>query len=303
MARQVGTSKSLTTLPKRSRSVAIALVVLATVFFAGSDVLTKLLTASVPSLEAAWLRYVGFTSLVLGFTIVSRRWQTLRSRAPRLQVLRGVVLAGSTLIYATGLLYLPVAVAAATNFVSPVFIAALAGYVLGEAIGWRQWAAAFTGLAGVLIVMRPGTEAFDPATLLPVVAAFCFAVGTVATRVIFRSDDSLTTLVHTAVVGLAVLTLPLPLVWIWPKPSDLVLGACIGLFSTAGHGLVIHASRFAEASVLAPFFYLQIVSTTLLGYAVFGSVPDFWTAVGCTVIITSGMVSYLTARVSRVPPP
>lgn len=280
--------------PRRERSTAhaVRLILLATLCFAGSDVLTKRLTDSVPSLEAAWLRYVSFTAILAVFLLGTGRIRSVRSRLPGWQVARGVALAASTLVYAAGLSYLPVTVAAATNFVSPILIGILAALFLRERLssGWIVWS--LFGLMGVLVVMRPGTEAFQGATILPVIAALCFAVGNVSTRHIGRLDGTLTTLAHTATVGLVLLSLPLPFFWVTPTGPDLARGFAVGIVSTAGHALVVRASQHAASSLLAPFFYLQLLGTTVLGYLVLGSVPDGWTLVGSAMIVVSGIASF-----------
>ena len=282
--------------PPQAPGLGIALVVISTLFFACSDVSTKVLTSSLPTLEVAWLRYASFAALVM-VAYPSRQPRPRRRTAkPGLQMVRAVALAASAYLYAVGLSLLPVAVASATNFIAPVLIVALAALVLREPVSPRRWAAALIGLAGVLIVIRPGSAAFDWATLFPVAAALSFAIGTIATRAIGQRDDALTTLRHTALIGLVLLSIPLPLHWSRPTWSEVLLGGFVGVFSTIGHWLIVRAARSAEASILAPFFYLQIVSTGALGVVVFGTLPDLWTAAGSAVIIASGILSFYLER-------
>jgi drug/metabolite transporter (DMT)-like permease len=188
----------------------IGLIVASTVFFSSSDVITKELAVTVPAVEIAWFRFLVFSLLVLPVVLRSGAGVALRSVRPGLQVVRALGVVSSALLFTAGLHFLPVAEASATNFVSPIFITALSIPLLGEIVGWRRWAAALVGLMGVLMVIRPGTSAFDPAALLPLLAALSWAFAAVATRKISGFDGPVTTLAYSAFVGLLVLTIALP---------------------------------------------------------------------------------------------
>jgi drug/metabolite transporter (DMT)-like permease len=272
------------------------LVVTSTLFFACSDVTTKLLTADLPTLEVAWLRYLSFAALVTIASLTKHTRQLPRTARPGLQIIRAVALAASAYLYAIGLSLLPVAVASATNFVAPVLIVTLASLVLQEPVSLRRWAAALIGLSGVLIVVRPGSAAFDWASLFPIAAALSFAIAAITTRAIGHHDEALTTLLYTSLIGLVLLSVPLPLLWSPPTLREVLLGVSIGVFSTIGHWLIVRAARLSDASILAPYYYLQIVSTGALGIVVFGTIPDIWTAIGSAVIIASGVVSFYLER-------
>ncbi len=170
----------------------IVLVVLSTVFLSSSDATAKYLTGQLSGIEVAWLRYVGFLAVMLAAAVVrahlKRGASPFRSARPGLQVVRGVALVGSSLLFLAGLRILPVAETTAIAFVSPIFVTALSIPVLGEKVGARRWAAAFVGLLGVLIIVRPGTSAFQAAALLPIVSALFWAAALVVTRKINGYD-------------------------------------------------------------------------------------------------------------------
>lgn len=275
----------------------IALLVASTFFFSGADVLTKVLASSLPVIEIAWIRYVTFTLLILPVLLSSGVAQATRSRRPGLQLVRGLATVVSALLFSASLPLLAVADATAINFVSPILITALSIPLLGEVVGWRRWTAAVIGLLGVLIVVRPGSGAFEAAAILPLLAAGSWAGAAVVTRMMSGTDRPITTLAYSAFVGTAVLSLMVPFVWVVPAWSDLGLGVCIGILSTAGHWLVVLAYRHAAASRVAPFSYVQLIWAGALGFVVFGSVPDAWTVVGAGVIVLSGLYTAHRERV------
>lgn len=266
----------------------ITLIVASTVFLSCADVITKALTSSLPPVEIAWLRYVTFSLLVTPF-LFRNGGTFLRSRRPGLQVLRGLGMVLSSLLFTSSLRFLPVADATAINFISPILITALSIPFLGEVVGWRRWTAAVVGLIGVLIVIRPGTSAFELAALLPLLAATSWAGAAIVTRIMSETDQSVTTLAYSAFVGVALLSALLPFTWITPNWYQIGLGVSVGALSTIGHWLVILAYRHSSASMIAPYSYTQLIWAGVLGYLAFGYLPDMWTMVGIAVIGASGL--------------
>ncbi len=268
---------------------AIVQVVCGVILFSMSDTMAKYLRhADLPSVEIAWLRYTVF--VLMGVVVAARRrFVGLRPRRPSMQVLRGLTLLGSSVLFIGGLSALPLAEAAAISFVSPAFITALSVLILREKVGVHRWAATLVGLAGVLIVIRPNGSALQWAALFPLSSAACWAVAMIATRLIGASDRSETTLLWSATVGLIVLTVLLPFGFRTPTLAELGLGVCIGIFASTGQYLLILAYRRATASVLAPFSYIQLLSSAALGYVVFGAMPDAIAFGGAAIIIASGL--------------
>ncbi|MCB8819529.1 DMT family transporter [Microvirga rosea] len=273
------------------------LLVTSTVFFACADVITKELAGRLPAVEVAWLRYVTFGLMTVFLLMGSGGGTALRTRHMGLQVLRGLGMVGSALLFTAGLPYLPVAEATAIYFISPILIMALSIPFLGEVVGWRRWSAAFVGLVGVLIVIRPGTNAFEAAAILPLLGATSWATAAVVTRKMSGRDSAVTTLAYSALVGTVLLTLLLPLFWVTPGLPELGLGLAMGVFSSIGHWLVILAYRQANASTIAPFSYVQLLWAGILGYFAFGAVPDSWTVVGAVIIALSGLYTAYRERV------
>jgi drug/metabolite transporter (DMT)-like permease len=275
---------------------AILLVVASVALFSVGDVLAKLLRQSLPATEIAWLRYLAFAGLAV--LLAGRgRFAGLRPRRPGLQVLRGLFLLASALSFITGLAYLPVAEATAIVFVSPTFITALSIVFLGEVVGIRRWAAVLVGLLGVVIVIRPGGDSIQAAALFPLASALSWAAAIVITRKMGTAERSETTLLWSACTGLLVLTAVVPFGFVPPSLGQVGIGLALGLCSSVGQYLVILAYRRAAASMLAPFSYVQLLSSTLLGYAVFSAVPDRATLLGAAVIVLSGLYTAHRERV------
>ena len=267
----------------------ILLVVLSTVFLASSDAMAKYATLRLSAIEVAWMRYVVFVAIMCPIVIAMGPRRALSTTRPALQLVRGVALVGSSLFFMSSLRLLPIAEATATGFVAPVFVTLLSILFLRESVGLRRWIATITGLIGVLIVMRPGTSAFQPGALLVIASALCWSSSLVVTRRMAGHESNVTTMAYSALCGLVVISALLPFVYVQPTPAEIVLGICIGISSTAGHWLVVAAYRNADASVLAPLTYVQAISATVLGYVVFGEVPNAWTITGAAVIISSGL--------------
>ena len=156
---------------KDATFAAIGLALLSTVFFAMGDVAAKVLTGTLPAIEVTWLRYVVFCLVVVPTVFVARGTRAMHTPRLRLQIIRALAVAGSSVLFILGLGHLQVAEATAINFISPIFITALSIPLLGEKVGIRRWAAAAVGFLGVMLVVQPGGSAFQVAALLPIGAA------------------------------------------------------------------------------------------------------------------------------------
>lgn len=274
----------------------IGLLLLSVFCFALSDAASKSLMDSMPATQVTWARFAVF-ALVMLPVVLLRGPVAWRSERPLLQVSRALGALLSALFFIASLGMLPLAEATAMSFVSPLFVTALSVPFLGERVGPRRWAAVVVGLLGVLIIVRPGTEAFHPAAVLPLLAAALWAGALVITRMMSGTDNTLVTLTYTAFLGLLGSSLLLPFGWSPMGWREVGLVAVSGLTATAAQGLVVVAYRHANASVLAPFIYSQLVWSAALGLAVFGHVPDSWTLAGAAVIVGSGLYTAHRERI------
>jgi drug/metabolite transporter (DMT)-like permease len=269
--------------------VAGILLVLGSGFlFSISDTLSKVLTHTLPVFEIAWLRFGAFVAMVVPVIVVQGR-ASLRSSRPGLQILRGLGVTGSSIFFNFGVVSLPIADATVIGFASPLFITALSIPLLGEKVGIRRWSAVVVGLIGIIIVARPGATNFNPAAIFPLLSSMSWSVAMILTRKLSASDPAPAIMAYSAVTGFVVLSALLPFVWVVPSLTDIALGLCVGIASTASHWVLIAAYRRADASLLAPFSYSQIIWATLLGFAVFSALPGPATLAGAAVIAASGI--------------
>jgi drug/metabolite transporter (DMT)-like permease len=281
----------------------IALILTSTIFLGCSDVTAKYLSATLPSIEIAWIRFLVFSLIMVPAMLPGTRLFALRTERPGLQVMRGIALLSSSLFFISGLRFLPIAEASATGFIAPLFVTALSIAFLGEKVGVRRWLATITGLIGVLIILRPGSSAFHPAAFFPIVSALAWAGTLIMTRMMSGRERAITTMTWSAITGVCVISALVPLVWVTPSWHDILFGIFIGIASTAGQWIVVLAFRYAGASVLAPFSYTQLVWVSVLGFFVFGEIPDLWTIAGAAVIVCSGLYTAHRERVRRLQAP
>src|SRR4029077_11396136 len=220
-------------------------------------------------------------------------WTTpglMRTTRPVLQVGRSMLLLGSTLGNFAALRYLQLDEAIALVFSTPFFVAALSGPMLGEWVRWRRWTAIAVGFVGVLVVLRPGPGTFQPAALLSLSAAICYALYSIITRILARTDSNATTLFYSNIVGALALVPVVPFVWTTPSdPLVIALMVASGAMGSGGHYLLIAAHRLAPAAVLSAFIYTEIVLVTATGFLVFGDVPNRSTLTGAAIVVASGL--------------
>jgi drug/metabolite transporter (DMT)-like permease len=276
---------------------AIGLVLLSVALFSIMDALSKILATRLDAIEIVWGRYLVILALLA--PLVARDPRSLVSARPALQAVRGICLFGSAVLFIAGLAFLPLADASAIAFASPLVVTALSIPILREQVGIRRWSAVAAGFVGVLIVIRPGSGAFDPAALLPLLSAACWALSIVLTRRMGHHDKPLTTLLYSTLVGLVLSGAALPFVW---RPTDLAdwtLIAAMGGLNAGGQYFLIAGLIRGAASLLAPFTYSQIVWSTLLGYVIFGALPTVWTWSGAALIVASGVYIAHRERVRR----
>jgi drug/metabolite transporter (DMT)-like permease len=275
---------------RASRLTGIALMCGAVACFAFLDTTAKYLNLHMSTLEVVWARYTG--AFLLPF-IVSNPWTRpglVTTARPLLQVGRSVLLLASTMCNFMALRYLQLDEAISIAFSTPFFVAALSGPILGEWVRWRRWTAISVGFLGVLVVTRPGPGSFQPAALLSLGGAMCYALYALSTRILARTDSNETTLFYSNIVGAAAMLPVVPFFWTTPTDALIIaLMVATGALGSFGHYLLIAAHRLAPAAVLSPFIYTEIPLMIVLGFLVFGDLPNRWTLTGAAIVVASGL--------------
>ena len=269
--------------------LAALLTCLAMAGFASMDAMSKFLVRDYPIIQTLWVRYAVFAIFAL---LVARPRIILRSLRPWLQAGRGVLALIENGMFVLAFLFLPLADAHAVAATAPLLVVVLAIPLLGERVGMHRWLAVLAGLAGVLTIVRPGLIAPRWALLIPLGGALLWALYQVLTRLVGLVDRAETTLLWTALSGLAGTTLIVPWFWVRPTPGAWVLMGGVALLGSLCHYALIKALDFAEAGAVQPYCYTLLVWATILGFLVFGDMPDAWTMAGAGVVVLSGLYTW-----------
>lgn len=278
--------------PKVDRTALGLGVMVATVcIFTMIDTSAKwLVTAGLPALQVVFARYAVHFALAVVVFLPQEGPGAFRSQRPKLQFMRSVFLFGSTILNFTALKFLPITVTTTIMFAGPIVVTLLAIPMLGEKVGRHRLIAVCVGFLGVIVVMQPWGVGFHPAMLLNMGALCLASLYFIMTRMLAGIERNATSQLWSA--GLATLCLAPFAVsgWIWPTaPADWAFFALIGIFGGVGHILAVAAHRMADASILAPVIYIQIVLAGVAGIVFFDSWPTVWTLGGGAIIICAGI--------------
>lgn len=275
----------------------ITLTVVATLCFALLDTVSQYLGPAVPVLMMVWLRYLtqaGMTAALLLPQHGRRLWHT---RAPRWQLLRGLLMVSSNTLAFLSLRHVPVGEFTAIMMLVPLVVTVLAALLLREHVPRITWVLVAGGLAGALLVVRPKGDDFRAAMLLPLLLVLTNAAYQIVTSRMVRTEHPGSTHFYTGLIGLGCCSLLLP--WGWApmaEPRLWALAMLVGALGSVGHYLLIRAYGMAPAARLTPFLYAQVVFATLTGWLAFGHRPDRWTLLGVALVVLCG---WLGTRLRR----
>jgi len=266
------------------------MIMTAVAMFTVMDSIAKYLSRFYPVPGIVWARYAFHLLFVVLLLAPRLRGRLVRTKRLRLQVLRGLLLAASSMFFFSALKYMPIAEASSITFLSPILVTISAAIVLKEKIELPRWVAVGAGFVGVLIIIRPGSGVFSAVALLPLATAACFASYAILTRKLSGLENPYTTLFYSGLVGTVALAVVLPFAWVIPAtPGHAALLMLMGLIGGGSHLVLIKAYEHAPASRLAPFSYTQLLWVIAAGYVVFGDFPDRWSLIGIAVIATSAI--------------
>lgn len=265
--------------------------------FVAMDAIAKALGPDYPVAQIVWARYAFHLGSLLVFLVLTGRLASVsRTRRLGLQLGRAALMLLSTALYFVALRFIPLAVATALAFISPLIVIALAAPLLGERVERRCWAAVAVGFVGALVIIRPGFGEIHWAMLLPLIVALTRALYSLATRALGATDHPYTTLFYSALVGTVVTGAWLPFEWRTPDAAGLALMTALGLFGAVSHFLLIRAYVHAPSAVLAPFSYSELAWAIAFGVVAFGEYPDLRSLVGAAIIALSGLYILRTGK-------
>jgi drug/metabolite transporter (DMT)-like permease len=259
-----------------------------------NDALIKIAAASLPTGEVIFLRGLFATSILIGLML----WTGAMHALPRIgdgkMLLRSVAEIGATLLYLSALVRMPIAEATAVLQFTPLAITAGAALFLGAQVGWRRWSATVVGLAGVMLIIRPGADVFNPYASLALLAILFIAARDLITRGLAKDIPTLLiAFASSASVALASTGFLLVEQWEWPAlPAAIALaGASIGLLG--GQYWIIVAMRTGDIAVVAPFRYSIILWAIVAGFLIWRELPDPATWAGIAIVTAAGLYTFL----------
>lgn len=281
----------------------------AVLFFSVNDVAMKFLSGGYALHQVVLIRsFIGLFVLLAVIAPMTNGWAIARTKRLRMHMLRGLCVVAANMTFFLGLAAMPLADAVAIFFICPLVITVFSVVFLKETVGPRRWAAIAVGMVGVIIMMRPGTSAFQIASVLPIVAAFCYATVHVLARRLGGTESAATMafyiqimfIIVCIIMGLAVgdgrfgnqtdpSLLFLLRAWSWPVVADYPVFIVIGVGVAIAGFLISQAYRVTEASFVAPFEYLALPLSVVWGMVIFDEFPDGWDYVGMTLILGSGL--------------
>ena len=269
----------------------IAMMIAAAFVFAVQDGLSRYLADAYSVYLVVMIRYWFFAAFVVAVAL--RQPGGLRAAAatdaPFLQVVRGLLLAAEVCVMVTAFVLLGLVASHAVFACYPLMITALAGPVLGERAGWRRWLAVLAGFLGVLIILRPGIEAFSPTAVVPLLSAAMFALYGLLTRRVARHDSASVSFFWTGTVGALAMTAVG--IWHWEplRSDDWIWMGALCLTGVSGHWLLIRAYDLSEASEVQPFAYVSLVFATAIGLLVFDETLEWQMVLGTVIIVAAGI--------------
>ena len=255
------------------------------------DTICKFFTKDLHAIQIVWGYLIGInvTLWIFFFLKAEKLSKLVKSKKLVLQIIRPAFLICSISSLFLGLTYLPIAEATTIGFVAPLFITALSVPILKEKVGIHRWSAVLFGFLGVIIIVRPGTEFWHIASIMPLLGAFFFALFQIMTRLLSTTEKTYTTLFYTGLGGFVWSSLIVPFVWITPSYIYFLVFFITGAMGAIAHLCMINAFDRAEASLLAPYNYTKLLWVSVFGYLVFDDIPsiDMW--IGAVIIVSAGI--------------
>lgn len=261
-----------------------------------NDAIVKTLTDAYAPVQILFIRNSLALIPALLIALSTGGKDALYSRKPIAHLVRGIFWTCAAITFFLGLRGLGLAEATTLAFAAPIFIIALSSVLLKERVGWRRWLAALAGFIGVLVVVRPGSAAFQPVAFLPIGTAAFYALLMIGSRWVDPRESTWTIMLYLVGAGTLISGILTPFFWASVRPEDICLFLGTAVFGTAGMTLITQAFRFTSASVVAHFEYTGLLWATIFGWLIWQDVPDLATFLGAGIIVMSGVAIIFRER-------
>ena len=267
------------------------------------DVIAKFLgQQGMPVMQIVWARLFFGAWMTLPFALKLAGVRGLVPNMPLMHGVRACFMVAATAFFFWALHYLPIADTLAIFFVQPLVLTLLSPLVLGEHVGIRRWIAVLIGFVGTLIIIRPGFQELNPGVFMALASGTCLAIYLLLTRKIAGSAPAMVTTFYTSLCGAVIMSVIVLFVWETPTPAEWGFFVLLSLIANGGHYLIVKSYDHAEASLLAPLAYTEMVMATIAGWYFFGDFPDVWTFVGVAILIACAIYISWRERVRNVQP-
>ena len=269
----------------------ITLMVITTFMFSSMDGVSRYLAENNNVFTLVTMRYwfIAFVMMVTCLFIKNRVSDILNTKQPYIQFSRGVILSLNNCLVVYTFTLLGLVETHAIIACYPLIVAGLSVPFLGERFGWRRWMAIFTGFIGVIIILRPNTNVITEGSIFAIIGAIMFAVYLILTRYVSRSDTAITSFFWTGIGGTVTMSLISLFIWDDILKEDYLWLLIMCVLSAGSHFMMVKTLQVAEASVVQPFSYLQLVFGSIIGVTIFSESVDLMIIVGALVVIGSGL--------------
>ena len=285
-----------------NNKMGIVLMISAILCYSCMDGIIRYLSQHYNVITLGMFRYWFFALFIIIFH--SRKGKSLKivskSEIQFLQILRSIILTVE-LCFAHYCFYKIGLIQTASIFaVGPLIVTALSVFILKEAVGWRRWTAITVGFIGILIILRPGINVFDPFSFIALGCAFLYAVYQVLTRLVSRYDNNDTTLFYTGIVGVIILSSIGPFFYKEVQAIDWLWIFIISILGLSAHFCIIKSLQLAEASMLQPFSYLHLVFVSIIGILVFKEILETPVLVGSIIVVSAGLYTFWRENLKKI---
>lgn len=285
-----------------NNKMGIVLMICAILCYSCMDGIIRYLSQHYNVITLGMFRYWFFALFIIIFH--SRKGKSLKivskSEIQFLQILRSIILTVE-LCFAHYCFYKIGLIQTASIFaVGPLIVTALSVFILKEAVGWRRWTAIIVGFIGILIILRPGINVFDPFSFIALGCAFLYAVYQVLTRLVSRYDNNDTTLFYTGIVGVIILSSIGPFFYKEVQAIDWLWIFIISILGLSAHFCIIKSLQLAEASMLQPFSYLHLVFVSIIGILMFNEILETPVLVGSIIVVSAGLYTFWRENLKKI---